>query len=62
MATPRPIEPMERTPTVAKGAGMIDSRRNVAAVAEGGLWCSQVDNDIPAVGLSILDSHFQWLF
>lgn len=48
---------MERTPTVAKGAGMIDSRRNVAVVVEGGLWCSQEDNDTPAVGLSIPDSH-----
>jgi hypothetical protein len=40
---PRPIEPMERTPTVAKGADMIDSRRKVAAVVEGGLCFSQVD-------------------
>ena len=37
---------MERTPTVAKGADMIDSRRNVAAVVKGGLWCSQVDKII----------------
>ena len=37
MATPRPIEPMERTPTVAKGADMINGRRNVAAVVEGEL-------------------------